>query len=497
MSSHSRLMRNQVLAANVAHVMRTNVGERSGSVRLRACCNRNCCKRQRWNRRGSFAWREISSEELTRFYLDRIERLNPKLNAFVSVFDRRAVLDARRKDLERRFARGSLPPFHGVPIGIKDLNLVRFSTAHFGSNALKLWSPVDDPTVTQLRKGGFVMMGKLASSELGSMPVTEPDTHPPTRNPWNLGFTPGGSSGGSAAAVAAGMLPIAHGSDGAGSVRIPASFCHLYGLKPSRGRLRNQFWMNERNLIYTCGSLARTVEDAAAMLDVMAGVTVGTPHRLSLPPKPFQQMANIAPPRLKIRMVVNGPICDTHPEIAAAVLRTAKALEEMGHHVEPADAPSGSLEDFLPVFQKMVSFTPGLNWSNTQPVTRWLAEAGKKLPNAGVNARMSDLIARLDPEFTGADAWLMPTVPVLPPAIGAWKHLAPPEHFRAAADLGGFTAVFNLLGFPAASIPAGLSSDGRPIGIQIACRAGEEVRVLALSRQLEQAMPWKDRRAEI
>jgi amidase len=440
---------------------------------------------------------QVSSTELTRLYLDRIERLNPTLNAFVDVFSRRALIDARQKDIERRLARGDLPPFHGVPIGIKDLNFVRLSWTHFGSAALRVFAPIDDATTTQIRRGGFVILGKLAASEFGAMPVTEPEIHGPTRNPWSPGHTAGGSSGGSASAVAARLLPIAHGSDGGGSVRIPSSFCNLFGLKPSRGRLRNQMWMDDRSIIYTCGTLARSVEDAAAMLDVMAGVTAGKPHRLPLPERPFRDLCAVPPKRLRIRLILKGPLAETDPEVAAAVVRVAHALESAGHHVEEAVAPTGTLEEFLPIFQKLVSFTPGVNWARTQPVTRWLAEAGKKVSKELVASRQAEMVARLESGFGDADAWLTPTVPVLPPRIGAWRGLPPEEQFRAAAALGSFTVAYNLLGYPASSVPAGFSADGRPIGAQIGCRAGQEAMVLALSRQVEEALPWSGKRPPV
>ena len=186
----------------------------------------------------------ISSEELVVAYLDRIARVDPSVSAFTHVLRRSARADARRKDaaLRRRGRRGRrggrpLPPFYGVPVAIKDLNFARGSFTRMGSRAYRwFYSPFDDKVVAQLRRGGFVLLGKVATSELGALPVTEPDIHLPTRNPWRLDITPGGSSGGSAAAVAARMAPIALGSDGAGSIRIPSSFCHLYGIKPSRGR---------------------------------------------------------------------------------------------------------------------------------------------------------------------------------------------------------------------------------------------------------------------
>src|SRR5262245_6600856 len=240
--------------------------------------------------------RALSSEELTRLYLERIERHDPRLNSFVSVFRRRALADARDKDHEVR-AGGPLPAFHGVPIGIKDLYVVRFSWTRMGSlGTIPIFSPLDDRSTASLRRGGFVILGKLATAEVGAMPVTEPDTHPPTRNPWNPWHTSGGSSGGSGAAVAARLLPVAHGSDGAGSIRIPSAFCHLYGLKPSRGRLPNAFGRPDRDVLYTCGPLTRSVEDAAAMLDVMAGIDVGRPHWAPPPPRPYRALSAAPPP---------------------------------------------------------------------------------------------------------------------------------------------------------------------------------------------------------
>src|SRR5262245_30835997 len=240
--------------------------------------------------------RAISSEELVRLYLDRIDRIDGRLNSFVERFPRRALRDARAKDAAGR-AGEALPPFHGVPIGIKDLNFVRFAWTRMGSRAtLPIFALLDDRTTAGIRRGGFVILGKLATSEVGAMPVTEPDTHPPTRNPWNVWHTSGGSSGGSGAAVAARLLPVAHGSDGAGSIRIPSAFCHLYGLKPSRGRLPNAFGRPDRDVLYTCGPLTRSVEDAAAMLDVMAGIDVGRPHWAPPPPRPYRALSAAPPP---------------------------------------------------------------------------------------------------------------------------------------------------------------------------------------------------------
>ena len=178
--------------------------------------------------------RSLSSEELVRAYLDRIETLEPKINAFVTTFKRSSILGEARKKDEAVKRGDDLPAFHGVPTGIKDLHLVRWTRAGMGSRgSMPLISPVDDELTASVRRGGCVIVGKTPPSEIGAMPVTEPDTHAPTRNPWNTAHSSGGSSGGAAAAVAARMLPIAPGSDGGGSIRGPSSFCHLFGVKPS------------------------------------------------------------------------------------------------------------------------------------------------------------------------------------------------------------------------------------------------------------------------
>lgn len=439
------------------------------------------------------ARRALSSEELVRLYLDRIERIDPRLNAFVSVMRRRALADAREKD--RMVREGApLPMFHGVPIGVKDMNFVRFAWTRLGSSGtLPLFSPIDDKTAASIRRGGFVILGKLATAELGAMPVTEPDIHPPTRNPWNPWHTPGGSSGGSGAAVAARLLPIAQGSDGAGSIRIPSAFCHLYGIKPSRGRVANAFGKPDRDILYTCGPIARSVEDAAALLDVLAGLDVGRPHWAPRPDGRYRDLAMRKPAPLRIRVTTRSALTETHPEIAEAVMRTARLLEGLGHHVEEGALPDASVDEFLPLWQRLIADMPLTWWPRTQPITRWLAEPGRHLRTEDVLKRYRELAARMHAGFEGTDIWLTPTVAVPPPKVGAYAGRPPAEAFADAAKLGAFTAGFNLTGQPAASVPLGLTGDGLPMGLQVGGRSLREDEVLAVSRQLEEAMPWAGR----
>lgn len=441
--------------------------------------------------------RTISSEELVRLYLGRIARLNPGLNAFVTCFQRRALLDARRKDDQVRKG-GPLPTFHGVPIGIKDLNFVRFAWTRMGSRAtLPIFSPIDDNTTSSLRRAGFVILGKLATSELGALPLVEPDTHPPTRNPWSPRHTAGGSSGGSGAAVAAGLLPIAQGSDGGGSIRIPSALCHLYGIKPSRGRVPNAFGRPDRDILYTCGPIARGVEDAAAMLDVMAGLDGGRPHWAPPPPRTYRALLAEPLRPLKIRFTTKSPLVTTDPEIAAAVEGAARLLSELGHHVEEATLPEMTVEEFLPLWQHLVSDVPLVRWSRAQAVTRWLAEPGRTRDPAEMLARSRTIAARHLKIYNEVDVWLTPTVAVATPEVGAFKHLPPEEEFRGAAELGAFTAAFNITGQPAASVPLGLTRAGLPMGLQVIGRELADDVVLAVSRQLEEAAPWRGRRAPV
>ena len=436
---------------------------------------------------------KVSSAELVRAYLARIEARDPALHAFVEIAPKRALQEAARKDLEVRSNRASLPPFHGVPIGVKDLNLVRGFGMRSGSRALRWlkWSPVDDKTAAALRRGGFVFVGKLATSEVGAMPVTEPDIHPPVRNPWNLEHSAGGSSGGSAAAVSAGLLPIAHGSDGAGSVRIPAAFCHLFGLKPSRGRLANQFGLRDSRILYTCGPITRTVTDAAAMLDIMLDRDPRSPAPRTV--TPFAELAERPPARLRIRVGTRAPWGTTDPEIEAATLRVARVLEDAGHHLEPAPQFQGALADGLPLWQWLVGSAP-LPLRYVEPVTRWLAEAGRRMKRTDRDALHDAITKQVLEVFGDVDLWLTPTVIVPPPRVGAWKNLGPEAAFTEAAVLGAFTAFFNVSGQPAVSLPAGLTSNGLPIGVQLAGRCFEEAKVLAVARELEQRLPWRERR---
>jgi amidase len=431
--------------------------------------------------------RELSSAELTRLYLDRIDAHDAGLNAFVTVLARRAKRQAERADRDLKTG-DHQRPLLGVPSAIKDLVPMLGIPTKLGSRAYRhFYAPFTGKVAKHLEGAGCVTLGKTATSEFGVLPVTEPDVHPPTRNPHNPNHTPGGSSGGAGAAVAAGFVPFAQGSDGGGSVRIPSAFCHLYGFKPSLVLLGNMHGPVNRLGMSTMGPLTRDVSDAAAMLDAMRA-----DHRQTL-------LAASRRPvhRLRVRMSLDCPVGEMDPTIAEGVRRTAKVLEDLGHHVEEAPLAKAGLEDFLPLWQLQIAAVPVPTplEGSLQPVTQWLRRAGRKLELDDVEARQRELAGRLEEMMGDADVFLTATVPVFPPKVGATKGLGPRETFEAIAPIGAYTAAYNLSWRPAASIPVGVNEDGLPHGVQIAAAAGEDVLLLKLSRQLEEAMPWRERSA--
>ncbi len=426
---------------------------------------------------------ELTSEALVAFYLERISRLDGRYAAFVSVQAERALAEARKKD--RRGRGGKLPPFHGVPIAVKDLHMLRGTRTGMGSRAFQwFYSPVDDATVRALRRAGFVIVGKTSTSELALLPIVEPDTHAPTRNPWDPQRTAGGSSGGAGAAVAAGLLPLAPGSDGAGSIRIPSAVCGLVGLKPTRGRIPNPHATFDRFGMSAVGPMARNVDDAAALMDVLLG---GDPR------VDGSVLARVRGPlpRLKVGLLLQPPIGDVDPHLAAAAEDAARALEAQGHEVTRLEATLGTLDEFLPIYQRLLADIPVLFERRLQPVTRWFRAEGRRCTRERAMGAFRSLSARVNAAVAGQDVVLTPTLPILPPRVGEFRDLAPAEHFRACAAMGAFTAASNLSGAPAATVPWALSAEGLPLGLQLIGRAGDDERVLQLARELEGLRPGR------
>ncbi len=421
----------------------------------------------------------LSSRELVAGYLDRIERLDPGLGAFVHVRAREALREAERLDEMR--GRGRLRgPFHGVPTGLKDLHFMRGTPTRLGSRAFRwMWSPFDDSLATRLRQGGFVVLGKTATPELALLPICETDLHPPSRNPWNPGHSSGGSSSGAGAAVAAGLVPIAPGSDGAGSIRIPSALNGLVGLKPTARLVPDDADRIDVFRMTSLGPMARCVDDAAALLDLLA-------RRDPARPKSFLEASREAVHPLRIGVVIEPPFGETDPRIAVCVRRAAEVLREAGHTVVERDRIDGTLEEFLPVYQTMLARIPVLFPGALQPVVRWFREEGRKHPKGLAAARFAEMQERMRLAIEGFDLLLSPTTPVLAPRVGAYAHLPPAELFRAIAPLGSFTASSNVSGAPALSFPCG-EVDGLPVGVQLIGRPGDDGRLFALARLLEQA----------
>jgi len=436
--------------------------------------------------------RAISAAELMEHTLARIEAHDPQLNAFTQVFPRRARRAAAAAD--RRLARGGpTPTFLGVPSAIKDTDAVRFAWNRVGARAYRyVWSPTDAPPVKLLRRAGVLVAGKTATSELALMPVIETDLAPPTANPWDTGRSAGGSSGGASSAVAGGLLPIAHAADGGGSIRIPASLCHLFGFKPSRGLTADFYALFDSAGLSTTGCVSHTVEDTAAWMDALRGDA-------AWPPAPDSLLARCRqpPPKgLRIKLCQESPIAVAAPEITAGVERVGRILEEMGHHVEEVPIDPGTLDEFLPIYGRLAANPPALSDGGFQPVTRWLRSIGRDYTRADALDARRVLEQRVLDWYGDADLALTPAVGRVAPKHYTWRDLEPEAAFRGAAELGAFTATMNLSGQPAAAIPIGLTeAEGLPYAAQIIGPVGADVLVLQVSRALEEALGWRARRA--
>lgn len=413
--------------------------------------------------------------------LARIERDNPGLDAFVQVYPRRARAAARRKDAQRRKG-GPLPPFHGVPVGIKDINAARAMAMRMGSRAWR-WgvAPHDDAIVKSVRRAGFVILGKVSTSELALRPLVEPEIHGATRNPRAPEHTAGGSSGGSASAVAGGLIPVAPGSDGGGSIRIPAAFCGLFGFKPGRGLIPQPHARLDPNGMVASGPIARTVADGAALLDVLAARATGSADT-------FSRAIETAPGRLTVQLCVEAPIGPVDPEIVAAVRGLADTLRALGHAVREVGAPMASMDEFVPIYARLFADIPVLLDRKLQPITRWFRAQGRGFTHADARAAHAGLAAKIDAWVGDADLLLTPTTAIPAPRIGAFAHLDPPAMWDALTPIGVFTAGFNAGGHPAASIPVGVTAAGLPIGAQLVARRGADAHLMAVARQVEQAL---------
>jgi amidase len=454
---------------------------------------------------------ELSARELVTAAIERIERGNPVLNAVIRNDFERA--------LERAASSGRSAPFAGVPTLLKDIGAAEAGQAcHFGMRLLKQLDhreSEDSHFLRRLLAAGFIPLGRTNMPELAIMATSEPESYGATRNPWNTEHSAGGSSGGSAAAVAAGMVPVAHASDGGGSIRGPASMCGLVGLKPTRARCsfgpqRGERWSS----LSVEFMLTRSVRDCAALLDVLAEQVPGDPYGAPPPQRPYIEELRAKPAPLRIGVVAHGlrgvPLA---PECEAAVRDMARTLESLGHRVE--DAYPAVLDDTntpwlwvqlvcaniartLDVFAEKVGRTIGQD--DVEPLTFALAQIGRQLTATQHIANIDKMHAygRTLAAFweSGFDLLLTPTQGAPPARIGELTSTVD-EPFRAmvrAAPYGVFTLPFNLSGQPAISLPTAWSASSLPIGTQLVAAIGREDLLLCIASQIEQVTAWSVRR---
>ncbi len=471
--------------------------------------------------------RQVTPEQLLEIALARLDALNPALNAVVHRMDRSARAEALDPTRDG--------PFAGVPFLVKDLGqTVRGEPMRAGSRFLADYVPDDDSELMlRYRRAGFVTLGKTNTPEFGLTPYTEPVLFGPCRNPWDLSRTSGGSSGGSAAAVAAGIVPIASGGDGGGSIRIPASCCGLFGLKPSRGRVptgpeAGEYWHGA----VVEHVLTRSVRDSAAVLDAIHGADPGAPYLITAPERPFLEEATRAPGKLRVavttRPFLGGSV---HPDCAAALEDAALLLADLGHEVVE-DAPEIDGRAFSLAFLSMVAAETAAELreaevalgrraarTDLEPETWALTLLGGALTAEQLSRALRHLgtttrtVGRF---FERYDVLMTPTMAVPPFPVGAlqpkaWERtlvellgrLGSGRLIRAAGlleqmsgqvfDAIPYTPLFNATGQPCMSVPLAWNRDGLPIGIQFVARLGEEGTLFRLAGQLEQARPWFDR----
>ena len=469
---------------------------------------------------------EVAPAELLDAAIERIEALNPRLNAVV----------AHCYDRARQQARNQLPdgPFRGVPFLLKDMLAVDGGTCT--TNGCSFFQghtqTRDSEIVRRLKAAGLIIVGKTNTSELGILPVTEPRLFGPTRNPWDTRFTPGGSSGGSATAVAARMVPMAHGGDGGGSIRIPASCCGVFGLKPTRGRNPMGPYVGEGwHGIVVEHALTRSVRDSAALLDATQGADVGAPYVAPPPERPYSDEVGRDPGRLRIafttRLLLGSAV---HPDCVAAVKHAAVLCEKLGHQIEEA-APSFDRRALCKSYLTLVAAETAAmiqlagesmgkkpRAREFEPGTWMLAQIGHKFAADELAVAVHRVHAagrELGDWFQERDALLTPTLSAPPLPLGALDQ-KPVEKLALAVlralpsetlmrklldqlaivgfEYAAFTPIANLTGQPAMSVPLYWNGQGLPIGCQFLGRFGEEATLLRLASQLEAAQPWDARR---
>lgn len=452
--------------------------------------------------------RTLSPVELAEHYLSRSERLGPQVGAFIDLTPELAIEHARAAE-QRILASDdvhSLPAILGVPVPIKGLHMVRGVRCTFGSAAFDVMSPIDDNVVRVLLDQGTVLTGITNTPEFGLPCYTENEIAPPARTPWDVSRSAGGSSGGAAAAVAMGLAAVAQGGDGGGSIRIPASACGLVGIKPSRGRISRGPASDGVGDLVVDGPLARTVADAALLLDAMARPFAGDP--LVAEPLPvgetFVSHASREPGSLRIGRFVTPPLadCDVHPDCVDAFESASALLASLGHEVVDIAPPfTPELADtFIALWSTLAALAPVPPELEPQllPLTRWLRQRGAGVTGVELGRAVAVLrsTSRTWLESTAEfDAILTPTLAQPPALIGSLRNDDDPAaDFQAQTHFTPYTAAYNMTGQPAVSLPLHWTAAGLPIGVQLAGRRGEEATLISLAGQLERARPWAHRR---
>jgi amidase len=448
---------------------------------------------------------EVSSRELVEVYLARIVRLDPRLNAFRIVFAERVLLEADQADA-RRGAGGESGrrPLLGVPIAVKDDIDVAGELTAYGTNANDAPATADAEVVRRLRAAGALVIGKTNVPELTMWPFTETATFGATRNPWDLQRAPGGSSGGSAAAVAAGLVGAALGSDGAGSIRIPAAWCGLFGLKPQRGRVSMAPHARGWHGLSVKGVLARRVADTALFHDVASGAIESDVDRVAAPEVPFSTSAATAPGKLRIAYstrVQLGVISHLGDEQRRALDETVELLRSLGHTVQERDPDYGA--DAWPSLS--VRYLRGIHDQaatlahpeRLERRTRAMVRLGGLVPRALLERSLAgeaELTRRLNQVFDDHDVLLTPATAAPAPRIGQLQGAGALRTLNAVGGWVPYCGLWNVTGQPAASVPAGLGSDGLPRAVQMVGRIGDEATLLSLAAQLESERPWAEQR---
>ncbi|MBV8988652.1 MAG: amidase [Solirubrobacterales bacterium] len=449
---------------------------------------------------------ELTGRELVEASLRRIDELDPTINAFTHVAYEDALAAADQ------IVTGDSRPFAGVPIAIKDNRPVAGMPLTMCSDLFgELVPDYDAFVVRRLREAGFVIVGKTTLPEMGILPTTEPRRFGATRNPWSLDRTPGGSSGGSGAAVSAGMVPVAHGNDGGGSIRIPAACCGLVGLKCARGRV-SAGPDSGHSFLATDGVLTRTVADTAQLLDVIAGYELGDASWSPLPDRGYAELAERDPGPMRIGLALGSPLPDAHldPICERAARDGAEVLESLGHRLEEITPPwsdADVLPDFTRLFGPAVSTTTAaggrligrepterdvepLTWAlfehaRTEGTLKYLEARGR------VEAFARSIVAFLAP----FDVVVTPALAQRPLRTGEVHGRGPDpwDHFDRSGLFTPYTAICNVTGLPALSVPLYHGEDGLPAAVQLIGPPAREEVLLQLASQLERALPWAER----